>query len=195
MRSASACLLSSRSTRRARQRLPARRHYGGEGIAPIGADRHEPVMRAERTIGRGISTGRVLAALDGARCLEQQAAHYGDGAIRGAEVLLRAIGDRTHAFLQGDVLRVDAFDAGEARRLLRGAIDEIVIREIGLEAEGPGNVVVLAATIERLGLLDITGIERAIGIVAVGPVIDERRLVIDRDPDMAIDARNAAVRR
>ena len=38
-------------------------------------------------------------------------------------MLFGAVGDRAHAFLQRDVLGVDALDAGEARVLLLGAVD------------------------------------------------------------------------
>ncbi len=78
-------------------------------------------------------------------------------------------------------------------RLLHRAVDEIVVGEIGLEAERAGNVVVLAAAIAGLDRLDIVGIERAIGVGAAHEIVDERVLVIDRDPDMPVIARHARI--
>ena len=56
-----------------------------------------------------------------------------------------------HAFLQREILGVDAFDAGEILRLLHLAVDHVIVRQVALQMEGAGNEIVLAAAI---GLLD-----------------------------------------
>src|ERR1700753_734834 len=94
-----------------------------------------------------------------------------------------AVGDRTHAFLQRDVLGVDALDAGEAGVLLLGAVDEIIVREIGFQLERAGDVIVLAAAIHHRELLGVFVIERAALIGAIAPIVDVGLLVIDRHPD------------
>ena len=49
-------------------------------------------------------------------------------------MLLRAIDDLAHAFLNGDVLGVDALDTGEVAGLLTLAVDQVVIVDVGLQA-------------------------------------------------------------
>ena len=71
--------------------------------------------------------------------LQQPAPHGDDGGIAGAKVLLVAIDDGTHAFLDGHVLRLYACDAGERSVLLEGAVDEVVILHVAHREEGVGD--------------------------------------------------------
>ena len=60
-------------------------------------------------------------------------------------MLLGAIDDRPHAFLQGKILGVDAHDAGEGPGLLDLPVDQVIVRAVALELEGAGDQVVRAA--------------------------------------------------
>ena len=62
-----------------------------------------------------------------------------------AEEFLRAVADRPHAFLQREILRVDADDAGVILRLLHLPVDHVIVRLIALQTERAGDVVIPAA--------------------------------------------------
>src|SRR5258708_7672875 len=96
-------------------------------LAPIGAGRDQPVVRTDAPIACGIRALRRTPLLHVPRRLEQDLTHLDDRLVRGAEMLLGAVDDGTHALLQREVLGVDALDAGERRGLLLGAVDQIVV--------------------------------------------------------------------
>src|SRR5690348_17041601 len=140
--------------------LPARSALDREGLAPILAVLEDPLMRAYAAVLQRVDARRRLAALDRRDGIEQQAAQKHDGAVRGAEMLLRTVGDRPHAFLHGDILRVDAGNAGEARHLLQRAIDLIVVRDVRFETEGAGYIGVAAAAEATLENVEAFRIDR-----------------------------------
>ena len=144
-------------------------------------------------VALGIDARRCRAALDCVRRVEQQLAHHHDAAVGCAEIFLRAVGDDAHAFLDRHVLGVDALDAGKARRLLRRAVDEIVVLGARLDAVRARHVVVAAAAVIRLELLDVIGIERRIGVKAAHPVVDPGLFVVDRNPDVAVIPRHPGI--
>src|SRR5690348_13795832 len=137
--------------------LPFCGDFAAENLAPILAGWDDAFMRPHPAMGLRIGAGRFAAGSNIIDRLEQQPAHEDDRAVGGAEMLMRAIDERaragfaTHAFLEREILRVDAFDAGEILRLLHLPIDQVIVREVALQAEGAGNEIVLAAAI---GLLD-----------------------------------------
>src|SRR3974390_2306548 len=96
--------------------------------------RRENFFPAERLSGDNVGelnvgvVGRIrpagtLAALDGADRIEEPPPQRDDDAIAVREVLFRAIEDRAHALLQGDVLGIHPLDPGERARALELAVD------------------------------------------------------------------------
>src|SRR5262249_55496853 len=66
---------------------------------------------------------------------------HDDAIVRGDEILLRAIDDGTHAFLQGCILHADTGDAAVgAAGLLRCAVDEVIVVLVGKRSERAGHV-------------------------------------------------------
>src|SRR6185503_16334359 len=86
----------------------------------------------------GTGAGRVAAGLDGPDRLAQHAPRLADRLVAGAEMLLRAVDDPAHAFLQGPVLLVDAVDAGVALGALHLAVEPVIVRPVLQRAEGLG---------------------------------------------------------
>src|SRR5437762_7384730 len=130
-----------------------------------------------------LDTGRIDALL--CKCLgsaDQAVARHDNPVVRGDEVLLGAVDDRPHAFLQGGVLHGDTFDSAiGVATSLRRAIDEVVIVLVGDWPIGTGNIenVNTLALSHRIAL----GIGQTAGgvkIIAPGPAI----LVVDRNPEV-----------
>ena len=70
--------------------------------------------------------------------VQQTPARHHDALVGRHEMLGRAIGDESHAFLDRRILHADAEHAGErAARLLRHAIDQIVIAPVRHRQEAP----------------------------------------------------------
>src|SRR5437868_9536630 len=109
---------------------------------------------------------------------------HDDTVVRGDEILLGAIDNRTHAFLHRRVLHADACDAAERLAgFLRRAVDQIIVVLVGYRPEGAGHVFdVNTLTVSHR--LDLIGCQRARGEVveAPGPAI----LVIDRNPKVTV---------
>src|SRR5262249_10231419 len=122
----------------------------------------------------------------------QPVARHDDAVVGRDQVLLGAVADRPHAFLQRGVL------AGKARHpaiglagLLGGAVHQIVVVLVGEGPVGAGYVfAVYAGTL--LHGVDLALGERAHRMEIVGPGPAGR--VVDRDPEVAVD-RVVAARR
>ena len=91
---------------------------------------------------RRIDAGRDRALLHQRLCrLEQAMPRHDDAVVGGDQVLLGAIDDRPHAFLQRCVLHRNAFDAAvRVAALLRRAVDQIVVILVGERPERAGHV-------------------------------------------------------
>jgi len=107
----------------------------------------EMIDGAEPAIGSAIDAARAAASLDGPGRFEQQPPHHDDGAVRRAEMLLGAIRNRAHSFLNRDVLGVDSIDAGKAARLLCFAVDHEIIDTASLHAAVGQQIIGAAAVI------------------------------------------------
>src|SRR4051812_16217045 len=112
----------------------------------------------------------------------QTVAGHDDAVVGGDEVLLGAVDDRPHAFLQRGVLDGDAFDAAVvAAGLLRGAVHEVVVilvrhrDEVG--ARDGGRMDALA----RLHRVAFGRGERPRDVIVEAP--RPAILVVDRDPE------------
>ena len=104
-------------------------------------------------------------------------------------MLLRAIDDRPHAFLQRAVLRVDAVDAGKTLGALHRTIQPVVVRPVGL---GPECCLIdMDRPVAEAALQPVFGIHRLVG-GAERPVVDHGRFVIHRHPAMPGVHRQAA---
>src|SRR5262252_3706839 len=122
----------------------------------------------------------------------QAVARHDDPVVGGNEVLLGAVADRSHALLQRGVLHREAGNAAEGLAgFLRRAVDQIVVVLVGERAIGAGGVLAVHARAVAHGV-DLAPGERAyrMKVVAPGPAI----LVVDRDPEVAVD-RVVAARR
>jgi hypothetical protein len=109
----------------------------------------------------------------------QQPPHLDDALVGGAQMLMTAIADRPHALLDRAVLHVDAVDASEGLGLLRRAVDEIGIVAVGLRTK--------CRLVDMLGAVADRALEAVLvaerrRFARVYPIVDHRRLVIDRDP-------------
>src|SRR5262245_64679936 len=109
------------------------RHLGRYLGAPIGIAAQHRLAGPQLLVAAGAAWN--AAGLHRLDSLSQQLARLDDGHVRRSEVLLAAIDDATHSLLYGAVLHVDAVDAGEAFGALDLAIDQIVVRAVGLGAE------------------------------------------------------------
>jgi hypothetical protein len=79
------------------------------------------------------------------------------------QVIARAVGDEALAVLDGGVLFGNAFDSGEARGLLRDAVDQVVVAAVAdRQIAGPelGELAVAAF----LELRPLRGRDRPVGI-------------------------------
>src|SRR6516225_964031 len=122
----------------------------------------------------------------------QAVTRHDDPVVGGNEVLLGAVADRSHALLQRGVLDREAGDAAEGLAgFLRRTVDQIVVVLVGERPIGAGGVLAVNARAVAHGL-DLAPGERAyrMKVVAPGPAI----LVVDRDPEVAVD-RVVAARR
>src|SRR5215468_364643 len=127
--------------------------------------------------------------LDGA---QQAVARHDDPVIGRHQVLLGAIDDRPHAFLNRGVLHAEALNAAVASaRLLGGAIDQIVIVFVGKRTERAGRTFDMdALAVAHRRHFGVGEIADRVVVEAPGPAI----LVIDRNPEMAVDRMIAARR-
>ena len=107
-------------------------------------------------------------------------------------MLFAAVDDAPHAFLDRAVLHVDPVDRGEALGALHRAIDQVVVLPVRLGAEG--RLVDMQRPITEPALEAILVVERLVG-AAVGPVVDHRGLVVDRNPDVPGIGEKAALGR
>ena len=122
----------------------------------------------------------------------QSMPRHDDAVVGGDQVLLGAVADRTHALLQRGVLDGETGHAAEGPAgFLRRAIDQIVVVLVGERPIGPGDVLAVHAGAVAHGV-DLAAGERPhrMEVVAPGPAI----LVVDRDPEMAVDRVIAARR-
>src|SRR4029453_11137149 len=180
---------------------PSHRRWGDRGtrnqrVAGAFGERH---LRRQHDGGgshflvHGIDAGRRDALVDESLDRSQEAMPRHDDAVVGRhQVLLGAIDDRAHALLQRRILHRDALDAAERPpRLLRLAIDQIVVVLVGERAIRAGNVLYVDALAvahrRELGLGQIA--DRMI-VEAPRPAV----FVVDRDPEMAVDRMVAARR-
>src|SRR5215468_3270225 len=109
------------------------RHLGRHLGAPIGIAAQHRLAGPQLLVAAG--TARNAAGLHRLDSLPQQLARLDDCLVRRSEVLLAAIDDAAHSLLYGAVLHVDTVDAGEAFGALDLAVDQIVVRAVGLGAE------------------------------------------------------------
>src|SRR5262249_45705524 len=115
-----------------------------------------------------------------------------DAVVGRDQVLLGAIDDRPHAFLQRAVLDGDPLDAAVAvTALLRGAIHQVVVVLVGERPIRSRHVLAVHALAVQhrlaLGGGDVAG---GMVVVAPGPAV----FVVDRTPEVAVH-RMAAARR
>ena len=114
--------------------------------------------------------------------LAQQAADLDDGGVAGQQMLLAAIGDRAHGFLNGAILRAQPFHAriGFAARL-KLAVDQIFIR---LVANGvvASRIVLRMDAAEACLAGEVFGGEGARGMKV--DAVEHGVFIIDRRPDM-----------
>jgi len=101
---------------------------------PIELARNDVVERAHGSIRRRVDTARRSAGFRRLDRFQEQLAHDDDRTIGRSEMLFRPIYDRAHAFLQGDILGVEPWNAGKRFVFLNFAIDQVVVRKCPLEA-------------------------------------------------------------
>src|SRR6266545_7096942 len=115
-----------------------------------------------------------------------------DAVIGGDEVLLGAIDDWPHAFLQRSILHGDACDAAiSLAALLRRAVHQVVVVLVGERPIGAGLTgrMDAFALLHRLAL-GAREIARRMIVVAPSPAV----VVVDRNPEVAMH-RMATARR
>src|SRR5499426_2176437 len=156
------------------------RHLGRHLGAPIGIAAQHRLAGPQLLVDAGAA--RNAAGLHRLDSLPQQLARLDDGLVRWSEVLLAAIDDAAHSLLYGAVLHVDAVDTGEAFGALDLAVDQIVVRAVGLGAER--HLVDMQWSVPEIALEPVFLIQRLVGD-AVGPVEHHRHLVVDRYPGVA----------
>src|SRR5260221_10541709 len=157
--------------------LVARQHHGR---------RSHPLVRR---IDAGGPFALVHKRLDGA---QQAVARHDDPVIGRHQVLLGAVDDRTHAFLNRGVLHAEALNAAVASAgLLGGAIDQVVIVLVGQRPERIGSTFDMDTfAVPHRGHFGVGEIADRVVVEAPGPAI----LVVDRYPEMAMDRMIAAWR-
>ena len=106
-------------------------------------------------------------------------------------MFLAAVDDAAHRFLDRSVLHVDAVDPGKALGPLHRAVDQVVVAAVGLGAER--RLVDMHWPVADAAFEAVLVGQRLAGN-AIGPVVDHRVFVIDRDPDMPGIDRIAALR-
>src|SRR5690349_20097363 len=102
---------------------------------PVGVARQNLFASAD-VIVAGAGAGRVAAILYSHNGRAQHAPRLADRLVGRPQMLLRAIDDRAHGFLQGAVLLVDAVDAGIALGALHLAVEAVIVGAVLLRAEG-----------------------------------------------------------
>ncbi len=115
---------------------------------------------------------------------QQPVARHDDTVIGGDQVLLRAIDDRAHAFLQRTVLDRDSLDpAVGVAAPLRLAIHQIIVVLVGEGAIGAWHVAAMhALAIVHGSALGVGDAARGMIIVTPGPAV----LVVDGYPEMPV---------
>jgi len=100
----------------------------------------------------------------------------------GPRCSLRRSTIRPHALLDRSVLHVDPVDAGEAFGPLHLAINQVIVLSVGFRAEG--RLIDMQRPVAEPAFEAVLVVEWFVG-PAIGPVVDLRRLVIDRDPNVS----------
>ena len=106
---------------------PFRHQFLRHDFPPIRVTIDDIIVGADMTIRGRIDPARALSAFDGMCALEQEASQRNDRLVGQAEMLLRAVDDRTHALLQSKILGVGPCNTGEGRGLLKLPIDKVVV--------------------------------------------------------------------
>src|SRR5499427_9952334 len=98
-------------------------------IWPSAGFRRTEIAAAHPPIGfSSLSARRQRAVLgERRRRLEETPPRHHDHEVAGREVLETMVDDRAHALGHGLVLLVDTFDTSEGARLLRLAVDQVVV--------------------------------------------------------------------
>src|SRR6516225_5436069 len=159
------------------ERLIRRQHHRGRAhlvVRRIDAGRRDTLLRQRL------------------RLAQQAMTRHDDPVVGGNEVLFGAVADRSHALLQRGILDGEAGNAAEGLAgLLRRAVNQIVVVLVGERPIGARGVLAVHARAVAHGVNLAPG-ERAyrMKVVAPGPAI----LVVDRDPEVAVDRVIAARR-
>src|SRR5205085_3216731 len=106
------------------------RHY----LVPVGVARQHLFAGPDMVVAR-TGAGGIAAILNRHDRLAQHAPRLPDRLVARAEVFLRAVDDRPHAFLQRAVLLVDAVDPGVALGALHFAVEPVIVRPVLFRTE------------------------------------------------------------
>src|SRR6266478_5154378 len=166
----------------------------GRGIKPAASHRRlcHAGTRGEGLFG-SIFEGQIGRQDDGGRAhpvMRRVDAGRRDAFLRGDEIFLGAVADRSHALLQRGILDRKAGNTAEClARFLSRAINQVVIVLIRERSIGAGDIFAMHACPLAHGV-DFSARERADGVkvVAPGPAI----LVINWSPEVAVDRMIAA---
>ena len=106
--------------------LPTREALVGD-ILPADIFWDYDISGAHIAVGFRISTSGRNAALKIAQDIKENAPASYDGFVRGTQVLTASIDNRSHAFLDRQILSVDSLDAGISLGPLNFAVDQPVV--------------------------------------------------------------------